>query len=320
MAVEVVSTTEAPKEASATAQPNGDDVVETKSASEQSARDENVEESETSEEGQSAGDDNENETNGDDEDKSSSDEIEKKGKGADKKIKKLVRKLSEKDQEIELWKKEAMKARGQSEADTNSKDSKVEAKPEVSDEPQPDQFDNHADYVKAVTKWALAEDKKEQARITKEQEVKSSYEKQQREFFNKVNEFKKTTEDYDDVIAEIEEVMLNPGIIETVITSDNGPQIMYELAKNQAELERINALSPLAASRELGKFLAKLESSSAQREEIKEIKKQTKAPPPIAPVGSKGISSMKKSLSDPSLSQREYEAIRRKQLAEKQAY
>lgn len=233
-------------------------------------------------------------------------------KGVRKRIAKFQKELSKKDQEIELWKAEALKAK----AERESKEQKADLKPEAisDDEPNPDNFDNHRDYVKAVSKWTLDKYNEEQARIAKEKEVKDSFEKQQRDFFSKVNEFKKKATDYDDVISEIEDVMLNPGIIETIVGSENGPEIMYEIAKNREELDRINALSPLAAARELGRFLAKIELKSESSSVIKkEEKKITKAAAPLAPVGGKGASNSKKSLSDPDISQAEFEAIIREQ-------
>jgi hypothetical protein len=66
---------------------------------------------------------------------------------------------------------------------------------------------------------------------------------------------------------------------------------MYELAKNRKEYERINSLNALAMAREIGKIEAKL-SRSKTTEAQEEIKKITKAPAPLKPVGSKssGIS------------------------------
>ena len=264
----------------------------------------------------------------DDEDEVESDKGEDKApkkdenKGVRKRIAKFQKELSKKDQEIELWKAEALKAK----AERESKEQKVDLKPEVLSDNKPaaprmNYFDTYEAYETARDKyqedlsdWKIEQKDKKKAQEAKEKEVKDTFEKQQRDFFSKVSEFKKTATDYDDVISEIEEVMLNPGIIETIVSSDNGPEIMYEIAKNREELDRINALSPLAAARELGKFLAKIELKSQSSGVVKkEEKKITKAAAPLAPVGGKGASNSKKSLSDPDISQAEFEAIVREQ-------
>ena len=101
-------------------------------------------------------------------------------------------------------------------------------------------------------------------------------------------------------------------VSELFITSEHGPALMYELAKNTKELERISKLSPIQAALEIGKLEAKITSSSKSAAPSVE-KKATKAPAPIDPVGGKG-GSVKKSLSDPNLSQAEYEKLRREQM------
>lgn len=185
---------------------------------------------------------------------------------------------------------------------------KVES-PKASDpagKPNPDSYDTHTEYVEALTDWKL-----EQRDNAKKIEAhKSQLQIQQETILKAHNEritaFKEKTADFDEAIEEVGDAPVSPTVQELIYTSENGPALMYALAKNKAEFERINKLTPLAAARAMGIIEAGLSASS----ETKTVtKKQTKAPAPLTPVGSKG-SAVVKTLYDEDLSQREFEALR----------
>ncbi|MFC0282410.1 hypothetical protein ACFFJB_02055 [Camelimonas abortus] len=52
--------------------------------------------------------------------------------------------------------------------------------------------------------------------------------------------------------------------------------LKYHLAKNPADLQRLNAMDPLSAARAIGRLEAKLSLPTANR--------TSKAPPPTAPI------------------------------------
>jgi hypothetical protein len=103
---------------------------------------------------------------------------------------------------------------------------------------------------------------------------------------------------------------MSVAVQELLVQSENGPELMYELAKNREAFERINKLTPLAAARELGKFEAQFKKANSNEKPEKKI---TKAPPPIAPVG-KRATAVKKDIYDKDLSFADYERIREEQL------
>jgi hypothetical protein len=199
-------------------------------------------------------------------------------------------------------------------ADASKPETDVEtpAKSDPAGKPSPDSFETHAEYVEALTDWKI----EERERVARETAARSKLETEQKSLMSahseRVKSFAEKTEDFQDVLRSVDDVRISPTVAELLVSSDNGPELMYELAKNRAEYERINALNPLAAARELGKLDAKLAAIKAPASEPKEPKTITKAPKPIAPVSGKG-GVVEKSIHDPNLSQREYEALRAKQ-------
>ncbi len=120
---------------------------------------------------------------------------------------------------------------------------------------------------------------------------------------SRVDSFKKAQPDYVEVLEEfIEEhgdIQFSMGVQESILQSDLGPAVIYELARNKSELDRINSLGAVAAAREIGRIEARLQKSSESLKEIKqETKKLTKAPAPLTPVGSKASGSFNKSPND----------------------
>lgn len=282
--------------------------VESKSASSDSdseLQDEMTEESETSEvENSESNDQLESESEKEELDSKEDEKRPKKKGGFQKRIERFQKKLSDKEQELEYWKKEALKNK-----DVSSKaEPKALEKTEPATKPKSDDFDSHEAYVEALTEWKLEAKEKEREAKNKEAQVKAEFQKKSESFQEKLSEFKEATEDFDEAMEDVDDVDVNLHLQEMFISSDFGPQLMYELAKDRKELERINSLSPLAAAREIGKIEARILKNSDSSKETE--KKQTKAPPPIAPVGSKG--SVRNAKSPEEMSYTEYAAWRRR--------
>jgi hypothetical protein len=101
----------------------------------------------------------------------------------------------------------------------------------------------------------------------------------------KTAEFKASHDDYDAVLAGVEDVTLSPAHQQIFLESDHGVALAYELAQDRETLQKIAAMTPLQAAREIGKLEARYaaESSSADPAPNKEIKVSA-APRPIRPV------------------------------------
>lgn len=239
-----------------------------------------------------------------DKDDDSEKEKPKKKGGFQRRIDKLNARHTAAQQEIEHWKAMALKnAASEPKADT-----KVESKAEAnSDEPNPETFDTHTEYVKAITAWTV----KKEAKAAKEAENKEKLAEESKTaiqaHLDREKSFKKNVKDYDDVVAEVDDILATPAVTQAIVESDHGPELIYELAKNRAEFERINKLPPLAAARELGKLEAKFATSEEKQSEPTKL---TKAPKPIEPVGT-GKGAVAKRLDDPNLSFAEFVKLRR---------
>jgi hypothetical protein len=234
----------------------------------------------------------------------------KKG-GFQRRIDKLNARHAEAQRELEYWKQLALKEKAGSEP--VKEQPKVERVVPQEGKPDPDQFDTHADYIDALTDWKLEQREKARAAEDNRKQLQTEQQRIIAEHHEREKSFAEKTEGYVEAITELLESnpYISAAVEQLIVTSENGPGLMYELAKNRAEFERINKLPPLAAAMELGRIESRLQKSA---EEPKvEAKKITKAPKPLEPIGgSKGA--VRKSIDDPNLSQADYERIRREQM------
>lgn len=293
-------------EAEAVKSEDSADETNQKSASGQEP-DETAEESDASEakEGKAAKDSesDDSEESDQEEEQESKAEKPKRGNGFKKRIDKLRAQNSAKDQEIEYWRQKALSEQKPEKADDAIKSTAPEGKPKADD------FETHEDYIEAVADWKAEQKLAAYEAKQRENQVKTEHEKRVSTHAERVEAFKEKHEDFDDVLADVADVRVSLAVQELILESDNGPELMYALAKEPEELERICKLSPLQAAREMGKFESRLTKSGSP----KEIK-TTKAPKPVNPVGGGGSGGAKKSIYDPGISQQEYEALRREQM------
>lgn len=231
----------------------------------------------------------------------------KKKGGFQRRIDKLTGKLSAKDQEVEYWRQEALKhqkpvnADGEQTPKLNAGDGK----------PNKNDFENVEDYYEALTDWKVEQKLLAEEVKQKEVAVKTEYKKQIDTHLGRVEAFKSKHEDFGELLESVDDVPMSITVQDVIIRSENGPDLMYELAKNRSEFERINKLSAIDAARELGRIEARLAKVETPK---KTETKTTKAPNPITPVNAKTSGAVKKSIYDESLSQREYEKLREEQL------
>lgn len=234
----------------------------------------------------------------------------KKKGGFQKRIEKLNARATAAQEERDYWKAQALKgAKADPAADQN--DQPKAAAP--AGEPDPDKFETHAEYVKAVVKWDREQADKAKSEDDAKANLAAEQKKQETAHRERVKAFVQEHADYDEVLENLRELNIapSPTLDHLLLTSENGPKLIYELAKNPDEFKRISALGPIAAAREFGRLEAKLTPASSEAEKQKP-KLKTDAPAPIAPVGSKGVS-VEKSIYDANLSQAEYERLRAKQ-------
>lgn len=214
-------------------------------------------------------------------------------------------------EEMEFWKQEALKSKaGAAAPEPTPVKTKVEVK--ADGEPTSDQFDTHAEYVKAMANYTYKQNKLADAAVAKEAELKSEQVKKVNEFVERKDKFASEHADFHQAIEDINDIPMSLAVQYAVLNSKNGPELMYALAKNREEYKRICAMDPPEAAEAIGEFKATF-LKAAPSTETKE-QKITKAPKPINPVGTKGAGSAKKTIFDAGLSQSEYEAMRREQI------
>jgi hypothetical protein len=228
-------------------------------------------------------------------------EVKPKSNGFQKRISKLTKQKAEKEREVEYWKQEALKAQKPQEQEV------ADQPKNSSDRPSEDDYSDYLEYVEAVAEWKVETKQKEfeeKRRMDAQQQKQVA---QGKVFSERLDSFRNETPDFDEVIESVEEMPASDAVQEAIKTSEVPGHLMYELAKNPEELERLNSLSPIAASREIGKLEARFDKKELT------AKTTTKAPRPLKTVGSGSGVKVVKDLGSPDLSFEEYEKARAKQ-------
>lgn len=162
--------------------------------------------------------------------------------------------------------------------------------PEASAEdpaPKPEQFGTYEEFVQANARWVVRQELKThtakqtetQQREDSQADLKATYDAH----LERVDEAIERIEDYEDVVATLSgprgNVPQEVGL--AIMELDNGPDVLYHLAKNPAELARLRELTPLKAVAELGKISDKL---TVDPEDSPPPKTAKAAPAPMKPL------------------------------------
>lgn len=112
-------------------------------------------------------------------------------------------------------------------------------------------------------------------------------------FESRTAEFRKNAPDFDTVIANPALPQLAPEAARVIVRSDQGPDIVYHLAKNPDLATRISRMEPVSQAAAIGRLEEQIvrntaDSKNTQKEPSKTPKPAsvTKAPPPPKPVSS----------------------------------
>jgi len=153
------------------------------------------------------------------------------------------------------------------------------------------------DFLEARDAWKEARDEQKaerQAIAEAEREIELNY-------AEKVSAFKAEHEDWDEVIGESE--ISIPTVVGNAIKQfENGPEVVYYLAKNPKEAQRVDGLPPVLAVAEIGRISARLEKAASEEQPTNGSKAGpdrapiiSKAPPPIKPLGGNALRNIKSS-------------------------
>lgn len=188
---------------------------------------------------------------------------------------------------------EEQASKGLKTQETKQLETKVEPVP---GEPKADDFENHGEYVKALSKWTLKQERETESKRQFQKQVQEAGEKLKVSHHQRVAEAIKTHADYDEVVAELAELEVPGPLVGMIYAHENSGELTYHLAKNPDEFKRICGLDPVSAARALGKFEAKHLPDPAEKAPAKEVK-TTKTPDPISTVRAGGGTSTVKDLS-----------------------
>lgn len=209
--------------------------------------------------------------------------------------------------ERDSWRQEVLKKN-----ETQAKPVEAAKTPAIG-EPKADDFKSQKEYLEALIDFRAEQKLSAREQKAKDEQLRSDFQKKNQNLGQKIQEFKKTHDDWDEAMDDVKEIKPAMTLSQMIIDSEDGAELIYELAKNKEEYKRINSLPPVQLARELGKFEAKLAKAAAsETSKETEVKTTTKAPTPINPVGQKSGAGQKK----PSeMSYREYAKYREEQIA-----
>lgn len=164
----------------------------------------------------------------------------------------------------EVWKaKQAERRTAELEQRLAELESKISAPPKV-EKPSPDNFDSHDEYIEALTDWKLDQRQSESEKKKQEAE-KADLQKQKLEEGRKSWEAKEATfaeknADYHDVVAEFADLIPrnenSAHITHQILNHDNGPEILYQLAKDHELAAEIYSRPYTFAAQKLNQITA----------------------------------------------------------------
>jgi len=161
------------------------------------------------------------------------------------------------------------------------------AKPAAAGKPKLEDFKTLEEYQEALTDWKLDErerlQKEAQARTAQEEAVRT----EQQNWDAKQKAARKAHADYDDLIDTVT-IPAGPGVLaarQAMLEDEHGAELLYHLAKNPKELERIAGLSPASAVLAIGKLSATFDKPPVPENGKPRITGAPKPPPPSGRAG-----------------------------------
>lgn len=134
---------------------------------------------------------------------------------------------------------------------------------------------DEARYQAYLVEVAARKATEEAKRALKEEQEQETKRQKFASFRAREADFAKSVEDYREAVESLS-IEITREISEAIVESEDGPALLYHLAKNRDIAAKIAQLPPIAAVRELGRIEARL---AFEREQAKAAK-VSKAPPP----------------------------------------
>lgn len=234
--------------------------------------------------------------------KSNEQKPKKKG-GFQKRIDKLNVRLSQAEQEREYWRQQTLRNTQQTQAQ------EPVVKTDVSKRPKADDFQTVDDYQEALTDWKV--DQKIQAREEKLRmdTIKNEFQTKASEHSERVKTLSRQKDDWEDVQDVFKRVQVSATVEQLILDAgDTSAELVYELGKDEEELQRICRMPALQAAKAIGRIEARLSKPPTPP---KKEQTTTKTPKPPTPVRAKGTNAPKGFSRE--MTMKEYEAWRNSQ-------
>ena len=154
----------------------------------------------------------------------------------------------------------------------------------LGEKPQASQFQDAFEYAEALAEWSAEKALEQRDRQEAERRANEERAKMNQAWTERVEKAKADMPDFEEMVAS-STVVVGDAVRDAILESDVGPQILYHLASDDDIAQKIAAMPPIKALREIGKLEARFEAKDAPKEEPKqEVVARSKAPAPIKPL------------------------------------
>jgi hypothetical protein len=150
----------------------------------------------------------------------------------------------------------------------------------AANKPVPENYTDYADYLEDLADYKAEEKFNALTQKQKDAEQNAKYqseaERQNERKSEMISIGERKYDDFEEVVANSKYAISNAAYF-AILETENAADVLYHLATNKADAERISALSPYAQAKEIGKLEDKLLAAPK--------KLTSDAPEPIKPVG-----------------------------------
>lgn len=163
---------------------------------------------------------------------------------------------------------------------------KADPKPAADAQPKREDFPDYESFIEARAEWRaerkveerLAKDREDREKSRTDEEQK----KVERSFRENSQKVMKEIEDFEEVVSSSQAMITREMADAIMHAGEIGPRLLYHLAKDPEEAQRIASLPAPRQAAEIGKLEVKLSGGQQQP-----TPKPSKAPEPINPLGGK---------------------------------
>lgn len=179
--------------------------------------------------------------------------------------------------------------------------------------PKREDFANDEEFEEAKFQYRY----KKQRQQEQTEDSKKAIENHQREMLSNYaavkDEIKEEYDDWDDVLKKFGDSPVSSSVYVAILSLEEGPRVSYYLAKHPDELDKLNALFPDQATREVIRLHDRLKTKTPAAATSEKPKPRTRLPEPVKPVSTAATASTLSSRE--AAKNRDFKAFKRAQFA-----